>query len=521
MRIALVLLGLVGCATPEAVRPTPPEEPLTRAEATDYRETSRYSDVLALLDALPPDAGVHRTTFGTTGEGRALPLVVWGAPDASPDAVRRTGKVRVLVVGAIHAGEVAGKEAALQLVRALARGRHRAWADSLVLLVAPIYNADGTERVALDNRPRQLGPVGGMGQRPNAAGLDLNRDFTKLASLEARALVGVLRDYDPHVVLDLHTTNGTHMGYQLTYAPPLSPNTPPAVDALLRDRWLPAVSERLRGEGFETYHYGNVPGAFGEATTAPRGWYSFSAQPRFSTNYAGLRGRLGILSEAYSYAPFEVRVDVSRRFVEAVVDRAWADASAVREATAAADREPLVGRPQAVRSTWAALPEPVEIVLGAVDTVAHPVTGAPMLRQRDERRPERMPAYVRFAPSESVTAPAAYVVRPGPHLAAVRALLDGHGIRYRQERAAGTERFALDSVRVAPRPFQGVRMREAFGTWRPVDADPSPSALVVPVDQALGRLVVALFEPRSDDGVVAWGIVPVDGGRAVPIERVP
>ena len=97
----------------------------------------------------------------------------------------------------------------------------------MVLLIAPIYNADGNERFATDNRGRQNGPVGGQGQRPNAQNYDLNRDHMKLDSPEARAFVKLMTDYDPQVAMDLHTTNGSRHGYYLTYAPPLNPATDP------------------------------------------------------------------------------------------------------------------------------------------------------------------------------------------------------------------------------------------------------------------------------------------------------
>lgn len=509
-------------------------ELLTRAEATDFRETSSYEDVvgyLAVMDGLSDH--LYTTSFGQSVEGRDLPLVIWSSDrDTTVEAVRASGKTRVLVFANIHAGEVAGKEAALMLLRDLANGGHDAWADSLVLMVAPIYNADGNERVAYDNRPLQLGPVGGMGQRSNADGLDLNRDFTKLASPEARALVGLIRDADPHVVVDLHTTDGTAMGYHLTYAPPLSPNTAAAIDRALWDRWLPAISDSLlRADDFATYHYGNVPGAFGEESDAPRGWYSYSAQARYSSNYVGLRNRYGILSEAYSYAPFEERVRVSKRFVEEVLDQAWAHASDVRRTAAEADAQSIADETVALRATWAALPEPVDILLGAVDTVAHPVTGDPMLQRRDVRTPERMPAFVRFEAAESAVAPAAYVVHFGPDQERVRDLLDAHGIGYRLEAVWGTprQRFRVDSLRTAERPSQGVRMQEAFGAWVDVpgeEGDPPrlAPALIVPVDQPLGRLVVALLEPRSDDGVVAWAIVGPESlpeGDFARIERIP
>ncbi len=131
--IALCFVALLatGCAsTPEAI----PDQPLaliTRAEATDYRETSTHADVIAFLDALPARDDLHIGAFGESGEGRTLPLAVWGAGGASPEAIRASGKTRVLVFANIHAGEVAGKEAALMLLRDLASGAHAEWADQL------------------------------------------------------------------------------------------------------------------------------------------------------------------------------------------------------------------------------------------------------------------------------------------------------------------------------------------------------------------------------------------------------
>ena len=131
------------------------------------------------------------------------------------------------------------------LLRDLLAGQHREWRESMVLLIAPVYNADGNERVTLTNRGRQHGPIGGMGQRPNAQGYDLNRDHMKLDSPEARSVARLLSEYDPQVAIDLHTTNGTRHAYHITYSPPLHPNTPAGIDDFLRER---APSPRDRGD---------------------------------------------------------------------------------------------------------------------------------------------------------------------------------------------------------------------------------------------------------------------------------
>jgi len=522
LAVRSVILSALLCvgAAPAAAQ----EWPLTRAERSDYLETSRYADVVNFLQALE---GKHPklsfTGFGYSEEGRALPLAVFGdVADASAASVRSSSAARVLVFANIHAGEVAGKEAAQVLLRELAQGAHDGWLDSLVIIVAPIYNADGNERIGLRNRARQHGPLAGMGHRANAGDLDLNRDNTKLESAEARALSRLVQEYDPHVALDLHTTNGSFHAYHLTYAPPLHPSTDARISRLLREEWLPAVTESVRNQfGWEFFYYGNVPGTFG--MRGERGWYTFDYRPRFTTNYLGLRNRFGILSEAYSYATFEERILAHGRFVEAVIEFAFANATRVREAVEAADREPGPGMEVALRAELAR-GDTIDVLMGAVDEERNPYTGALIYRRRDERTVERMPDYGSFRATEIVTAPAAYLI-PGD-LVRVIERLEAHGVRTARldtDVDLGASTFHVDSTRTSERQFQGHFPREMWGEWRAQRREFAAGTVVVPVCQPLGRLIVVLLEPRSDDGFLAWNLLDeaMEASGSYPIARVP
>jgi hypothetical protein len=500
------------------------QEPLTRAELTDYRETSRYADVMAFIDAIADSPRVHPSTFGYSFEGRPLPVVVVGRglTDGGPAEVRATDRLRVLVFANIHGGEVEGKEAAQMLLRSFAAARHDAWLDSLVVLVAPIYNADGNERIAVTNRFRQHGPEGGVGERANRQGLDLNRDHMKLASPEARGLVGLIRDYDPHLVVDLHTTNGTRHAYQLTYSPPLHPDTDAGLTGLLRERWLPTVTRRLLEErGWHTYYYGNAYAPAGMEL----GWYTFDHRPRFSTNYVGLRNRLAILSEAYSYLDFQGRVKATGAFVDAILDFAHAHASEIRAEVRRADAVDVAGDSLAVRAAFHR-DGVVEILMGAAEERLSPVSGRRYLARLDVVRPERMPEYGTFQATERERVPGAYYV-PGD-LHAVADLLAFHGIGHQalaEPRTETLERFVVDSVRVAEQEFQGRRELEAFGRWESVQVTLPTGTLVVPVaGEPLARLIFNLLEPRSDDGIVHWNVMergPRDEAGHYPILRSP
>lgn len=496
---------------PAAAPPAPRFQQLTRPERTGYLETSGYDDVMAFVRAADAaSTRLHLTSFGYTLEGRALPLVVVGrVRDASPEAVRQSGKLRVFIQANIHAGEVEGKEAMLMLLRDLVNGRHAAWLDSLVLLIAPIYNADGNERVRLTNRPLQYGPIGGMGQRPNAQNLDLNRDHIKLESPEARSLVGLFNRYDPAVVIDLHTTNGTVHAYHLTYAPSLHPNTHPAITELVRNQWLPAVTRAVKQrDGWDFYYYGNLPGAGAPSDSVERAWYSFDHRPRFNNNYVGLRNRVAILSEAYSYATFTDRIRATLRFVEEILDYARAHTPSIRDAVARAEGAGVTGTDLALQAELAPSADSVEILLGEVSEERHPYTGQRMLVRRDVRRPERMREYQTFRGTETARAPAAYYV-PAELTAVVR-LLEAHGVRTErlaESSSRAVERFVIDSSTQARNEFQGHRERTVFGRWVAATVTLPAGTVVVPMNQPLARLVFTILEARSDDGVVNWNVV--------------
>ena len=516
--LALILVLGCGPGTPVVDQPML----TTRAERTHYEQTTGYGEVVQLMKrAAALSDQVHFTTFGNTVEGRPLPLVVVGdARDARPESVTALDRTRVWLQATIHGGEVCGKEALLMLLRDLVAGEHDDWLSSLTLLIAPIYNADGNDRINADNRPFQLGPIGGMGKRANAQGLDLNRDHLKLESPEARALSRAYQRYDPHVVVDLHTTNGTRHAYHLTYAPPLHPNTHPAIDGLLRDEWLPTVREAVKTtDGWDFYYYGNVP----LATGAEPSWRTFDHRPRFNNNYVGLRNRFAILSEAYAYASFKERVAATRRFVEEVLTFAHDRADAIAALVEQIDSESVVGARLATRATPQRSAGPVEILLGDTDEVLNPYTRQPMRRRLDVVRPTLMYAYGTFATSHDELAPEAYYVPAD--LAPVIDLLAAHGVDgtpLDDETAITAEQFVITGSSLASRAFEGHRERTVEGGWERVDRTVPAGTFVVPVNQPLGRLVFTLLEPRSDDGAVSWNLLDgqVEAGSVYPILRV-
>ncbi|OWK34990.1 M14 family metallopeptidase [Fimbriiglobus ruber] len=510
--------------------------PRSRAEQTDYTETSRLDDVNRFFSDLQQHSDFVRVgSFGKSREGRDLPFVVLADPPvAHPRDARATGKPVVLVMANIHAGEVEGKEAVQHLARRVVAGDLKPLLGSLVLLIAPVYNVDGNEKIDVMNRTAQNGPVAGVGVRENADGLDLNRDFMKLDSPEARALVGLFDRWDPLLIVDLHTTNGSYHGYHLTYSIPLNPATDPRLAVQHRETLIPALARTMSDRHkFRTYYYGNFSGANPRPLAADGlSWQAFSPAPRVGTNYFGLRNRFSILSEAYSYMTFRRRVEVTEAFVEEIWKYVAANAAEMTEVARRADADAVrrgrTGPPVKIGAAHRpkALSAPVDILVGEVKAVRNPRSGRDMTAMvEDKFVPLRVPDFGAFEATRTVDAARMYLFPPGGTGKAAADNLRQHGVVVEELTAALTadvETVVVEGITRGEKPSQGHREVRLAGQTRAGRATFPAGTVVVRTAQPLGTLAAYLLDPESDDGLTTWNVFDPDlaVGRAHPVARL-
>lgn len=508
----------------------------SRAELTNYEETTRYEEVVSFIAELQKRSPLVRVeSFGKSQEGRNLPLMILNdRPISTPREARATGKPIVFIMANIHAGEVEGKEAMLHLSRRILFGDLKPLLRQLVILIAPIYNADGNEKVSLNNRTAQYGPIAGVGVRENSQGYDLNRDYIKLDSPEGRALVQLLNRWDPHLTVDLHTTNGSYHGYHLTYSQPLNPNTSPAILSYERDKMLPTITKAmLDHHKLRSYYYGNFPRFANSPTPGqPTRWEAFTHQPRIGQNYHGLRNRLTILSEAYSYLPFKSRVEVTERFVEEIFKYAAANAREIANLTKRVDKETVAQFSaskrieQGVEFEMRPLPKQVEILIGEVVKVKNPRSGKDMTAMvEDKFKPLRMDDYGMFGAKRTVLAPRAYVFKRENGLEPIIEKLIQHGIVVQEISkpvALEVDVFTVATATRAQRAFQNHREMKVTGTHKKEQVTFPAGSIIVKTTQPLGRLVFYLLEAESDDGLVDWNFFDayMEAGKTYPVYKV-
>jgi hypothetical protein len=519
----------------------PPNGPLTKAESTNYDETSTYADVLAYIRALQklsPHLSVE--TIAVSAEGREIPLLVVGRPaPRDPLALRYDPRAVVYFQANIHAGEVEGKEATLMLVRDILLDPKLPYLDKVVLLVAPIFNPDGNDKMDPRNRMGQAGPAKGSGVRHNGQNLDLNRDAMKLESPEMRGLVrGVLGRWDPLIVVDCHTTDGSFHQEPLTYSWPLCPNGDPEVLAYARDKMMPAIDATLEKR------YGTLSVPYGDPMDfrdMEKGWRTFGHQPRYMTNYVGLRGRLAILDENYNYADFRTRVAGNYHLLRAILDYASANAAELRRLAADADARAVQNGLEPRETDTFGLdidvrPLPGKLTIQGYEMEAPPPpaegaaagSGFARLRPTDRKKSYAMPYYADFFPKRAVRLPYAYLI-PVADPSIARKLGD-HGIVVeRLAEAAGleVEAFRIQEIKGAERIYQGHRTNTVKGAPAVEPREFPAGTLVVRTAQPLGRLAAYLLEPESDDGLLVWNFFDRDivsqwgrGAQTYPVYKL-
>jgi murein tripeptide amidase MpaA len=490
---------------------TVPAEWETHAEKTNYRETPRYAETVAYCERLAAATPLIRlTSFGQSGEGRDLPLLIATEGETfTPETARQANKPIVLIQACIHAGEPDGKDAGLALLRDIAITRTRAHLlKQVVILFMPIYNADGHERFGPYNRINQNGPAE-MGWRTTTAYLNLNRDYMKADAPETRAWLGLWNTWRPDLFVDCHVTDGADYRYNITYHHEHHDGVPPSVLAWERDVFDKRVPPLVEAEGNILSWYLE----FKDNRDLTKGIVDFSGSPRFSTGYVPLRNRPGILIETHMLKEYEPRVRGTYDLLRFALEEANRDPEGLLQAGRVADEEavkkgqtydPSRKYPLTFELTDKSIPYQLKAV--EYHTEQSTVSGALRVVFGTEPLDLTVPMYKAFRPKILVSPPLYYIVPPQwKHVIAV---LQAHGLHLQRTVESGrieVESYRFTDVALPTVSFEGRSMpsyqTEPVGESRTFPA----GSVIVALAQCGAPVAIQLLEPQAPDSFVAWG----------------
>ena len=487
------------------------KDPLTVAESSDFTATSRYADVMKFIEELQQKSSLLRVeTLCKSPEGRKIPLLVIGKPvPSSPLALLHDKRAVLYIQANIHAGEVEGKEATLMLARDIILQEKPPYLDNLVILITPIFNADGNEKISPNNRRRQAGPEKGVGIRYNGQNLDLNRDGIKLESPEVQGMVdNILNRWDPFLLVDCHTTNGSYHREPVTYVWQLNPNGDLSLIEYMREKMMPSINANLK----KKYDVLSVPyGNFMDYRDPEKGWTPSGPQPRYITNYIGLRNRMAILNENYSYADYKTRVLGCYYFLHSILEYCDGHKDEIVRLVHKADQKMIQKGLQPSEDNIFAVEydlKPLEkniTILGYEMEITEREGARPRVRLTDKEKSYSVPYYVDFVPKRSVSFPAGYLL-PTADAEVINKLLQ-HGLLVEKLIKAATlevESFRITEIKGAERIYQGHRTNQIKGEYKREEIEFPEGTFFIPTAQPLGVLAAYLLEPESDDGLLVW-----------------
>lgn len=510
----LFIFILIGLDSYHLLSTNSSPDPLTTAESSDYTRTTLYDDVIKFLFSMQEKSNtINVLELTESTEGRMIPLVVISEEGIkSARDLRIHQKPAVLINANIHAGEVEGKEASLMLIRDFADRKCDDLLKNQVVLIIPIFNADGNEKLG-DNR-RDNGPEK-AGIRANGQNLDLNRDFLKLESPEVKALVECFDEWDPVLFVDLHTTNGSYHREPVTYMTLNNPNTAAPLMDYMWDKLFPAVAHTLKKKyGYDSLPYGN----FTDRANPGKGWRNHAFEGRYGTNYAGLRNMFTILDENYSHADFKTRVLSCYGFIKAILEYTSLNIDEMRNMVREANIDTAKNYHRGKFALKYKNEKLTDITIKSYEFIKEKIKPEdrkkyppwygeyfvkPTKKHKDYRN---VPYFTKAVPAAEIELPIGYILSPA-HENIVETLRN-HGIaveKVRKEATVKAEKFVIEELKLANRLYQGHVFVTLKGQYKEEEIAVPVGSYYISMQQPLARVIAMLLEPEGSDSLAAWG----------------
>lgn len=475
----------------------------TKFEQSNGTESPTYYEIIdwwKKLDAQSPI--VKMQEMGMTDAGFPLHLVIVSTDkDFNLESLHKKNKRIILINNGIHPGEPDGIDASMLLVRDIATNKYKL-PSNIVLAIIPVYNIGGCLNRSADYRIDQNGPKE-KGFRGNSQNLDLNRDFIKCDSKDARAFAEIFHLSDPDVFVDNHVSDGADYQHIMTLLTSQHNKLGGIMGDYLNKQFEPALYSLMKGKGFDLVPYVN---SFGD--TPENGWPEYWDSPRYSSGYATLWHTFAFVPETHMLKSYEQRVRSTYALMQCFIEFVSKNSEKIRQL-----------RDQTKQSVKAQVEFPItwqldrsqfkEITFKGYEAthITSNVSGTPKLFY-DRTRPfeKQVKIYNYYAQKQVIRKPKAYILPQGWWK--VIDLLKLNKVDMRQlkkDTSIEVEVYHIDNYKSSQRQYemhhlnsdikisttkQKINFRK--GDW------------YIPMNQSANRFLIETLEPQAEDSYFAW-----------------
>ncbi|WP_339753823.1 M14 family metallopeptidase [uncultured Winogradskyella sp.] len=466
-------------------------------ETATYEETIRYYTNLA-----DTYSEIFIQEIGQTDSGKPLHIVTLNMNGSgfNFEGLRQNNRI-ILINNGIHPGESDGIDATMILYRDIVQGRIEAPKQTVIVTI-PIYNVGGSFNRNSGTRTNQNGPKE-YGFRGNARNYDLNRDFIKSDTKNARAFAELFHLTQPDVFIDNHVSNGADYQYTLTHLFTQHNKLGGKLGNYLHTEMMPKLEQKLEAKSWDITPYVNV---FNR--TPESGFSQFLDSPRFSTGYTTLFNTLGMMVETHMLKPYKQRVEGTYELLKTMIE--------ITEEQG--DKITQLRKEQA--KTWSA--GKTYSLAWAIDTtqastikfkgyegemITSELTGAKRLKYDRSRPFTKEVTYQNyFTPTAEVTIPKAYVIPQGWHN--VMDLLKLNNVKFTQienDTTLTVQSYKIDDYETRTSAYEGhyvhyntkVKTTEEKLIFKQGD-------YIIKTDQNAMRYLLETLEPTAPDSFFNW-----------------
>lgn len=475
-------------------------------ENSNGTKTATYLETIDFylnLEKMFPTISVFE--MGQTDSGYPLNLIIFDPQNKEGNkkmtAFSKNGKNLLLINNGIHPGESDGIDATMILFRDLAENKIPLPVNTIIATI-PIYNIGGALNRNSTTRTNQNGPEE-YGFRGNSRNYDLNRDFVKADSKNARSFAEIFHLVNPDLFIDTHVSNGADYQYVLTHLFTQHNKLGGALGNYLHTSLMPQLQDSLHNKKWDITPYVNV---FNEIPEM--GFSQFFDSPRYSTGYTTLFNTLGMMVETHMLKPYKQRVEGTYELMKTFISIAEKDAEKIKKLRENGLSKYKIGTYYPI--SW-------EVDTTKFSTlhfkgfegkmIPSKITGAERL-QYDRSKPFTKDVIYNnyFKPVDSVKIPSAYIIPQGYWN--VLELLKLNQIEYSEVRNDSTlkaEVYKIKSFETVKSPFEGHYPHYNTQITKTTEnVSVKKGDIVVKTHQAGLRYLLETLEPSATDSFFNW-----------------
>lgn len=475
----------------------------TRFEKTNGNETPEYHEIIQWWQALDKQSAiVQMKEMGKTDSGFPLHLVlVSNNRNFDIPSLKRQGKRIILVNNGIHSGEPDGIDASMLLVRDIAAKKYNL-PDNVVLAIIPVYNIGGSLNRSETYRVDQNGPER-FGSRGNARNYDLNRDFIKNDSRNARSFAEIFHYCDPDVFVDNHVSNGADYQHVMTLISTQHSKLGGPMGEFMKEVFEPWMYKDMSSKKLDLIPYVSFGGG-----NPDRGWAEFFETPRYSTGYAALWHSFSFMPETHMLKPYKERVRATYELMKSFIGFTAENSETIarlrkeqKEASVTKAEFPVYWRMNREQKK--------QIFFKGYEASYQPskVSGLPRLYYDRSKPYEKMVGVNNvFDPVITIQKPDAYLIPQGWwQVVELLKLNKVHMLSLATDTVMNVEVYHIEDFTTARGPYEGhfnhsnvkittsrqdIRFRK--GDW------------LIPMNQHANRFLMEVLEPQAHDSYFSW-----------------